>query len=55
MSTQASAQETPQDQTQAIEPPKFWEWGWNRSAEIWNGRLAMLAFLTLLLAAWKLF
>ena len=26
-----------------------WEWGWTRSAELWNGRLAMLA-LTILLA-----
>ena len=27
-----------------------WQWGWTRSAETWNGRLAMVAILALLLA-----
>jgi ferrochelatase len=29
-------------------PIVVWRWGWTRSAEVWNGRLAMLAVLTLL-------
>lgn len=24
-------------------PVAMWEWGWTKSAEIWNGRLAMVA------------
>lgn len=28
--------------------PLFWEWGWTTSAEIWNGRLAMVAFFLIL-------
>lgn len=28
--------------------PLFWEWGWTTSAEIWNGRLAMVAVLLIL-------
>ena len=26
-------------------PVDFWQWGWTKSAETWNGRLAMLAIL----------
>lgn len=29
-------------------PVTVWEWGWTKSAETWNGRVAMLAFLMLL-------
>lgn len=25
-------------------PQEKWEWGWNNSSEVWNGRLAMLGF-----------
>lgn len=28
--------------------PLLWEWGWTTSAEIWNGRLAMVAILLIL-------
>jgi ferrochelatase len=27
----------------------MWEWGWTKSAEIWNGRLAMLAVFSILI------
>eukprot|EP00958_Prasinococcus_capsulatus_P004222 scaffold389_cov382-Prasinococcus_capsulatus_cf.AAC.32 len=30
-------------------PIEVWQWGWTRSAETWNGRLAMLALFVLLL------
>ena len=30
-------------------PQEKWEWGWNNSSEVWNGRLAMLGFLAILL------
>ncbi|KAJ7521668.1 hypothetical protein O6H91_19G063000 [Diphasiastrum complanatum] len=30
-------------------PVAVWEWGWTKSAETWNGRIAMLAVLGLLL------
>lgn len=29
-------------------PVALWEWGWTKSAETWNGRVAMLAVLGLL-------
>lgn len=32
-----------------IYPPERWEWGMTTAAEIWNGRLAMLGFLALVL------
>lgn len=32
-----------------IYPPERWEWGMTTAAEVWNGRLAMLGFLALLL------
>ena len=32
-----------------IYPPERWEWGLTTAAEVWNGRLAMLGFLALLL------
>lgn len=31
-----------------IYPPEAWEWGLTPGAEVWNGRLAMLGFLALL-------
>ncbi|WP_072620394.1 ferrochelatase [Spirulina major] len=31
-----------------IYPPERWEWGMTTAAEIWNGRLAMLGFLALI-------
>ncbi|KAK9789019.1 hypothetical protein WJX73_009514 [Symbiochloris irregularis] len=30
-------------------PVRLWQWGWTRSAETWNGRIAMLAVLALVL------
>jgi len=33
-------------------PQERWEWGMTTSAEVWNGRLAMLGFLILLLELW---
>jgi len=38
----------PADQVK-IYPPERWEWGMSPAAEVWNGRLAMLGFLALLL------
>ncbi|KNA10563.1 hypothetical protein SOVF_143220 [Spinacia oleracea] len=36
-------------QRRELPPPvTFWEWGWTKSAETWNGRAAMLAVLFLL-------
>lgn len=32
-----------------IYPPERWEWGMSPAAEVWNGRLAMLGFLALML------
>jgi len=29
-------------------PVNLWEWGWTKSAETWNGRVAMIAVLALL-------
>jgi len=29
-------------------PQEKWEWGWNNSSEVWNGRLAMVGFLAVL-------
>ena len=29
-------------------PVAMWQWGWTRSAETWNGRIAMLAILAIL-------
>lgn len=31
----------------------LWEWGWTRSAEVWNGRIAMVACILLLLNLFK--
>jgi len=31
-----------------IYPPERWEWGMTTTAEVWNGRLAMLGFLALI-------
>jgi len=33
-------------------PQERWEWGMTTSAEVWNGRLAMLGFLILMLELW---
>ena len=30
-------------------PQEKWEWGWNNSSEVWNGRLAMVGFSAFLL------
>lgn len=30
-------------------PTDFWEWGFTKSAEIWNGRIAMIAVLLILM------
>ncbi|MBW4572461.1 MAG: ferrochelatase [Tolypothrix carrinoi HA7290-LM1] len=32
-----------------IYPPERWEWGMTTSAEVWNGRIAMLGFIALVL------
>ncbi len=41
----------PQKNTK-LYPQEGWEWGMTQSAEVWNGRLAMLGFLILLLEIW---
>lgn len=41
----------PQKNTK-LYPQERWEWGMTQSAEVWNGRLAMLGFLILLLELW---
>ncbi|PZV18960.1 MAG: ferrochelatase [Pseudanabaena sp.] len=41
----------PQKDTK-LYPQERWEWGMTQSAEVWNGRLAMLGFLILLLELW---
>ncbi len=30
-------------------PQEKWQWGWNNSSEVWNGRVAMILFLEFLL------
>ena len=35
--------------TVKLYPQEKWEWGWNNSTEVWNGRLAMLGFSAFLL------
>ena len=30
-------------------PQEKWQWGWNNSSEVWNGRVAMIVFLTFFL------
>ncbi len=30
-------------------PQERWEWGFNTSAEVWNGRIAMLGFIALII------
>jgi protoporphyrin/coproporphyrin ferrochelatase len=37
------------DKSVKIYPPERWEWGMTISAEVWNGRIAMIGFLALLL------
>ena len=29
-------------------PQEKWQWGWNNSSEVWNGRVAMIVFLLFL-------
>ena len=41
----------PQKNTK-LYPQERWEWGMTTSAEVWNGRLAMLGFAILLLELW---
>jgi len=50
---QISFSETIQPQKNTkLYPQEGWEWGMTPSAEIWNGRLAMLGFVILLLQLW---
>ena len=35
--------------TVKLYPQEKWEWGWNNSSEVWNGRLAMVGFSGFLL------
>ena len=30
-------------------PQEKWQWGWNNSSEVWNGRVAMILFIEFLL------
>ena len=30
-------------------PQEKWQWGWNNSSEVWNGRVAMIIFLIILI------
>tara|TARA_Y100001968_G_scaffold107986_1_gene97615 strand:- start:3128 stop:4303 length:1176 start_codon:yes stop_codon:yes gene_type:complete len=30
-------------------PQEKWQWGWNNSSEVWNGRVAMIVFLAFLM------
>ena len=46
-----SATIQPQKNTK-LYPQEKWEWGMTPSAEVWNGRLAMIGFLILLLEIW---
>ena len=32
-------------------PQEKWQWGWNNSSEVWNGRVAMLVFLAFIFVA----
>lgn len=48
MYTTSSAESNQSPET--VEPSVRWEWGWTREAEIWNGRMAMVGFFTVLFA-----
>mmetsp|Transcript_9289 Transcript_9289/g.18455 ORF Transcript_9289/g.18455 Transcript_9289/m.18455 type:complete len:517 (+) Transcript_9289:35-1585(+) len=39
------------DRDRKVLPPPvwMWRWGWTRSAEMWNGRIAMISIITILL------
>lgn len=39
------------DRDRKVLPPPvlMWQWGWTRSAETWNGRIAMLSIIIILL------
>lgn len=40
----------PRPLPQVLPPPtRMWKWGWTKSAETWNGRIAMLALVLILL------
>jgi ferrochelatase len=42
--------ETYDRERKALPPPVLvWRWGWTKSAETWNGRIAMLALVLILL------
>ena len=38
------------DRERRVLPPPvlIWKWGWTKSAETWNGRIAMLAIVVVL-------
>ena len=38
------------DRERRVLPPpvRMWEWGWTKSAETWNGRIASVPFITML-------
>lgn len=41
--------ETYDRERRVLPPPVFmWKWGWTKSAETWNGRIAMLAIVVVL-------
>jgi protoporphyrin/coproporphyrin ferrochelatase len=40
------------DKEMKMYPPEKWEWGMTTSAEVWNGRLAMVGLLAVLLEMW---
>jgi len=39
------------DRDRRVLPPPVvpWKWGWTKSAETWNGRIAMLAIVVILM------
>ena len=42
--------ETYDRERRVLPPPVFmWQWGWTKSAETWNGRIAMLAIVIVLI------
>lgn len=42
--------ETYDRERKVLPPPVLvWQWGWTRSAETWNGRIAMLSIIIILL------
>lgn len=47
--TRTFAEVTRMDKQIKMYPPEKWEWGMTSAAEVWNGRLAMLGFIALML------